>query len=85
LTNHFPLIQELLLKITVLRKRYDDTLAIQTAIKSNTRGMGNKTIYFPNGTYLVTKPLEWHNQGWWPYLIFQGRTNTIIKLGTPSG
>lgn len=63
----------------------DDTLAIRAAITSNTRGYGQqKTIYFPNGTYLVTKPLEWRdNQGnWWPYLIFQGqsRTNTIIKL-----
>lgn len=63
----------------------DDTQAIETAIKSNTRGYGQqKTIYFPNGTYLVTKPLEWRdNQGkWLPYLNFQGqsRTNTTIKL-----
>jgi len=62
----------------------DDTLAIQTAITSNSRGYGQRTIYFPNGTYLVSRPLEWRdNQGnWWPFLIFQGqsRTNTIIKL-----
>jgi hypothetical protein len=63
----------------------DDTLAIQTAMTSNSRGYGQKrTIYFPNGTYLVSRPLEWRNsQGnWWPFLIFQGqsRTNTIIKL-----
>lgn len=63
----------------------DDTQAIQTAIKSGYRGYGQqKTIYFPQGTYLVSKPLEWRDgQGkWLPYLNFQGqnRTNTIIKL-----
>ena len=63
----------------------DDTLAIQTAIQSVSRGYGQQgTIYFPNGTYLVSKALEWRNgQGdWWPYLNFQGqsRTNTVIKL-----
>ena len=63
----------------------DDTLAIQTAIKSVSRGYGQQgTIYFPNGTYLVSKALEWRNGAgdWWPYLNFQGqsRTNTVIKL-----
>ena len=63
----------------------DDTQAIQTAIKSDSRGYGNqRTIYFPNGTYLVSEPLEWRdsNGNWLPYLNFQGqsRTNTIIKL-----
>ena len=63
----------------------DDTQAIQTAIKSGSRGYGNqRTIYFPNGTYLVSEPLEWRdsNGNWSPYLNFQGqsRTNTIIKL-----
>ena len=63
----------------------DDTEAIQNAIKSSSRRYGRQaTIYFPNGTYLVSKPLEWRdsNGKWWPYLNFQGqsRTNTIIKL-----
>jgi hypothetical protein len=63
----------------------NDTQAIQSAIKSGSRGYGQQnTIYFPKGTYLVSKRLEWRDsQGnWLPYLIFQGqsRTNTIIKL-----
>lgn len=63
----------------------DDTVAIQTAIKASSRWFGQQvTIYFPNGIYLVSKPLEWRDikGNWWPYLIFQGqsRTNTIIKL-----
>lgn len=63
----------------------DDTQAIQTAIKSSSRGNSmQKTIYFPNGTYVVTKPLEWRdiNGNWSPYLNFQGqsKTKTIVKL-----
>jgi len=72
-----------MLRITVLREMKPMILWRFRLITSNSRGYGQRTIYFPNGTYLVSRPLEWRdNQGnWWPFL-FQGqsRTNTIIKL-----
>lgn len=63
----------------------DDTAAIQQAINDNLGYNGKpKIIYFPSGTYLVSKTLEWRNSkgNWDSYLKFQGQnqTNTVIKL-----
>lgn len=60
----------------------DDTAALQAAITAN---VGNeRTIYFPNGTYLVSNRLEWRrsNGEWAAALTFQGqsRTGVVIKL-----
>ena len=65
----------------------DDTQAIQQAIVDNLNS--HAIIYFPNGTYLVSSTLKWHNGdysswsgGWGAYLSLQGqsRAGTIIKL-----
>ncbi|WP_009632914.1 glycosyl hydrolase family 28-related protein [Synechocystis sp. PCC 7509] len=63
----------------------DDTQAIQTAIQSvNRNNSKHVTIYFPNGTYVVSNSLKWlDSQGkWWPYLSFEGESQAkaIIKL-----
>lgn len=63
----------------------DDTAAIQSAINAAVgSAQGMRTIYFPNGTYLVSKRLEWKNASgqWENYLTLQGqsRAGTIIKL-----
>lgn len=63
----------------------DDTAAIQSAIHAAVgSAQGMRTIYFPNGTYLVSKRLEWKNASgqWENYLALQGqsRAGTIIKL-----
>lgn len=63
----------------------DDTAAIQRAIQDYVGFNGKKkTLFFPRGTYLVSKTLEWKNKAgsWSTYLTFQGqnRDNTIIKL-----
>ncbi|NJK91919.1 MAG: hypothetical protein HC904_08880 [Blastochloris sp.] len=60
----------------------DDTAAIQAAIKEALHSEG--TLYFPNGTYLVSNTLEWRNasNSWDTYLSMQGQSQagTIIKL-----
>jgi hypothetical protein len=64
----------------------DDTAAIQQAISSIVHhpGTGARIIYFPAGTYLVSKPLlEKDLRGEWSSLLtLQGenRTTTTIKL-----
>jgi hypothetical protein len=70
--------------------RTDDTAAIQTAISAGLGwdnrewGSRDKILYFPAGTYLVTRPLEWRLAGgsWstWLTLMGQNRDRTIIKL-----
>ena len=63
----------------------DDTQAIRNAIRA---GIGSnshpKVLYFPNGTYLVSDTLDWHNAGgyWDTFLTFQGesRNGTVIRL-----
>ena len=63
----------------------DDTLAIRAAIRAS---IGNnshpKVLYFPNGTYVVSDTLDWHNAaGYWDsFLTFQGesRNGTVIQL-----
>jgi hypothetical protein len=59
----------------------DDTTAIQNAIKA---ARGVDTIYFPNGTYIVSNTLEWKNSAnaWRAFVNFQGqsRSGTIIRL-----
>jgi hypothetical protein len=63
----------------------DDTAAIQAAI-SGALGAGNphSNLYFPSGTYVVTKPLEWKlPDGTWSTgasLIGQNRDRTILRL-----
>ena len=66
----------------------DDTAAIQRAISAGL-GVGSgtiphKTLYFPKGTYLVSRPLAWKlNSGAWSTsLTMQGenRDQTVIKL-----
>lgn len=65
--------------------RHDDTAAIQAAISAGV-GMFNpgRVIFFPVGTYLVTKPLTWQrNDGTWSAgmtLRGQGSGQTSIRL-----
>ncbi|MDJ0732788.1 MAG: glycosyl hydrolase family 28-related protein [Nostocaceae cyanobacterium] len=62
----------------------DDTAAIQAALSDYPNG--NKIIYLPNGTYLVSKQLQWpdSSNGGWKHkrTILQGqnRSKTIVKL-----
>ncbi|MGV3502897.1 MAG: malectin domain-containing carbohydrate-binding protein [Adhaeribacter sp.] len=67
----------------------DDTQAIQAAMDANRLGVNTagyldyfysrpKTVYFPKGTYLVSKDLVWTGQAM--MLIGQGKGQTIIKL-----
>ena len=51
----------------------DDTKAIKQALADN------RAIYFPNGTYLVSEPLQWNDDR---RLLLQGesRNHTVIKL-----
>src|ERR1700747_2321877 len=63
----------------------DDTAAIQAAISANIRKQAtSRIIYFPAGTYLVTKPLVWKDTTgtFQSELTFQGENQhtTIIKL-----
>jgi hypothetical protein len=64
----------------------DDTAAIQAAI-STAVGVGvnpKSNLYFPTGTYVISKPLEWKlPNGTWSTgadLIGQNRDRTILKL-----
>jgi Pectate lyase superfamily protein len=65
----------------------DATESIRKAIADNLGSRG--FIYFPNGTYKVSKPLWWkgkswkgNEEGWWARLIFRGqsRDGVVIKL-----
>jgi hypothetical protein len=67
----------------------DDTQAIQAAMNANRSGVNTggsldyyfarpKTVYFPKGTYLVSKDLVWIGQAM--MLMGQGKGETIIKL-----
>jgi hypothetical protein len=64
----------------------DDSAAIQQAISSTVHhsGTGARIIYFPAGTYLVSKPLlEKDLQGRWSSLLTlqgQNRATTVLKL-----
>jgi hypothetical protein len=62
---------------------HDDTDALQRAITQTLRG-GSTVLYLPNGTYLVSRPLEWKdkNGNWNNYLTLQGqdRERTTIRL-----
>jgi hypothetical protein len=64
----------------------DDTAAIQQAISSTVHhsGVGTRIIYFPTGTYLISKPLlEKDLQGRWSSLLTlqgQNRATTVLKL-----
>src|SRR5882757_2754470 len=63
----------------------DDTAAIQKAISTNVRKQDtSRIIYFPPGTYRVTKPLVWKDLAnkFQSELTFQGSNQgtTIIKL-----
>jgi hypothetical protein len=67
----------------------DDTRAIQAAMDANRAGVNTggaldyfyprpKTVYFPKGTYLVSKNFVWIGQAM--MLMGQGKGQTIIKL-----
>lgn len=62
----------------------DDTAAINLAIQQNIGKHVPQTLYFPNGTYLVSDRLTWKNgDGQWKCnLAFQGqsRDQTVVKL-----
>jgi len=63
----------------------DDTAAIQAAISAGLGfGNSNKILYFPAGTYLVTRSLEWRlaDGSWstWLTLMGENRDRTVIKL-----
>jgi hypothetical protein len=63
----------------------DDTAAIQTAISAQIRKQTtSRIIYFPAGTYLITKPLVWKDStgAFNAELTFQGENQltTIIKF-----
>lgn len=64
---------------------HDDTAAIQRAL-SDTMGQ-HKLLYFPNGTYLISKTLQWSNKdsagknAWGKnFLCGQNVNKTIIRL-----
>src|SRR5882672_8382708 len=64
---------------------HDDTAAIQAAISANIRQQStSRIIYFPAGTYLVSKPLVWKDTTgvFQSELTFQGENqqSTVIKL-----
>lgn len=63
----------------------DSTTALQTAISENIgRSAGVRTLYFPNGTYLVSDTLQWFNLADQndTYLTLQGesRDGVVIRL-----
>ena len=62
----------------------DDTAAIQAAISDNAGDELARTLFFPDGTYLVSDRLEWRdaNGRWSAYLSLQGesREGTAIRL-----
>jgi Pectate lyase superfamily protein len=61
--------------------RTDDTAAIRQALESNTR-----SVYLPNGTYLISDTLQWGKQGQkMRVLQGQSQSRTILKLkdGSP--
>jgi hypothetical protein len=63
----------------------DDTIAIQRAISGAVGQVDPKSnLYFPSGTYVISKPLEWKlPNGTWMTgadLIGQNRDRTILKL-----
>jgi hypothetical protein len=62
----------------------DDTAALQNAISSAIRSGNGAILYFPSGTYLVSRPLieKDLNGTWQSLLTFQGENQgrTIIKL-----
>jgi len=65
--------------------RSDDSAAIQAAISAGLSSSNrDKILYFPAGTYLVSRPLQWRlaNGSWSSWLTLQGqnRDHTIIKL-----
>ncbi|GAA5189755.1 hypothetical protein GCM10023322_43170 [Rugosimonospora acidiphila] len=64
---------------------HDDTAAIQAAIQGTIRRQDvSRILYFPAGTYLVSKPLVWKNPsgGFDAELTLQGENQgkTVIKL-----
>jgi hypothetical protein len=64
---------------------HDDTAALQAAISGTIRRQDlSRILYFPAGTYLVTKPLVWKNPsgGFDAELTLQGenQAGTVIKL-----
>jgi hypothetical protein len=64
---------------------HDDTAAIQAAISGTIRRQDvSRILYFPAGTYLVTKPLVWKNAtgGFDAELTLQGENQgrTVIRL-----
>jgi hypothetical protein len=68
----------------------DDTAAIQRAISSTIHQQNtSRILYFPAGTYLVSRPLVWKDLGgnWQSELTIQGEneTTTKIKLANNSG
>lgn len=63
----------------------DDTAALQAAISAGLGyGNTNKIIYFPAGTYVVSRPLTWQltDGTWstWLTLMGQNRDRTVIRL-----
>jgi hypothetical protein len=62
----------------------DDTAALQNAISSVIRSGNGAILYFPSGTYLVSRPLieKDLNGTWQSQLTFQGENqgHTVIKL-----
>lgn len=60
----------------------DDTAAIRAAIAAHVGSRG--TLYFPNGTYVISDTLKWVTSGglWAACLSFQGesRNGTVLKL-----
>jgi hypothetical protein len=64
--------------------RADDTATIQRAISEGIGFTKRAVLYFPVGTYRVTKPLEWRDTtGTWSTgltIMGQNRDSTIIKL-----
>lgn len=68
----------------------DDTTAVQAAISASLGfASKRKELYFPPGTYLVSRPLTWQraNGIWDTWLTLQGanRDRTVIRLAPHAG
>lgn len=74
--------------------RKDDTTAIQRCLDSAASKSGNTTVYFPSGTYRVTKTLEARagaayrieGTGWRSRILWSERQpGTVLHIHNPSG
>ena len=63
----------------------DDTSALRACVQAHVGT--HQTIYFPDGTYLVSAPLDWKNADgdWRSYLTFQGAGAALSVIRLANG